>query len=234
MNRGWQGFWLCLASAIAGLAVGASGSTPAEALRNLTGAPARLVWSRQPPPGDDPFVRGEGLTLMGFDSEAGRGERIILPGPDSFHRPLLTPRGDRVVFNRHAANEMWVVGFDGQGLRRLGSGLAVDVWLDEDEGIEWVYHIPGETGWGKGRPVMRFVLDDPERLEGVWDRSEVTVDNFQLSRDGRMASGQGPHPMGGGLNRPTSAGPFTIGGVGRHWHRITATSRGYSTARTGI
>ena len=198
MNRGWQGFWLWCAAAIAGLAVGgASGSTPAEALRDLAGAPARLVWSRQPPPGDDPFVRGEGLTLMGLDTEDGVGERIILPGPDSFHRPMLTPRGDRVVFNRHAANEMWVVGFDGRGLRRLGSGLAVDVWLDEDEGLEWVYHIPGETGWGKGRPVMRLVLDDPERLEGVWDRTEVTVDNFQLSRDGRVASGQFPHPMGG-------------------------------------
>ena len=45
-------------------------------LRAFTGAHTRVVWVQQD--GKDPEAVGDGLVLMGFDSDDGGGERVIL------------------------------------------------------------------------------------------------------------------------------------------------------------
>ena len=71
---------------------------PSREVGNLTGAHTRVVWVQQD--GRDPYARGDNLTLVGFDTDDGRGERVIVSQRASYVKPLLTPRGDRIVFSR--------------------------------------------------------------------------------------------------------------------------------------
>ena len=124
------------AGAAAGAAANAPASAaagPADEVRKFTGAPTKAVWVQSD--GSDPFAAGDQLVLMGLSTEDGKGERVILSKRQSYVKPLLTPRGDRIIFSTRpqaGGPEMFVVGWDGSGLTPLGKGFALTVWEESD------------------------------------------------------------------------------------------------------
>lgn len=163
----------------------------------LTGAHTRVVWVQHD--GTDPFAGGDRLVLMGLDTDDGRGERVIVGGRGSRVKPLLTPRGDRIVFSTHPLigdPAVHIVNFDGTGLRRLEPGFALAVWEDPADGGEWIYIGTDHDEYTVGS-IARVRLDDPSRRAPVWNHAPVTFDTFQVSPDGRMAGGLYPWPAAG-------------------------------------
>lgn len=188
-------------SVIAGLLACSTASRtldgPAAEVRALTGAHTRIVWVQGD--GTDPFAAGDRLTLMGFDTDDGRGERPILATRRSYVKPLLTPRGDRVVFSSRAdpgPPEIFLVAWNGSGLRRLAPGFALAVWQDPASGREWVYAGRDNRKYDFAT-VVRFPVDDPRAEELVWNAAPVSGDTFQVSPDGRLAGGLFPWPDAG-------------------------------------
>jgi hypothetical protein len=177
-------------------------STPAREGRaaevhELTGAHTRLVWVQGD--GTDPYAMGAQLLLMGLDTDDGRGERLILEGRGSYVKPMLTPRGDRIVFSTHpdlGDSAVHIVGFDGAGLRRFDRGFALAVWEDPADGGEWVYIGSDLQGLGFAT-ITRVRIDRPSQREQVWSGASVSYDTFQVSPDGRLAGGLFPWPAAG-------------------------------------
>jgi hypothetical protein len=123
-----------LFSLFVGLSVAACSSTPARdgasaEVHALTGAHTRIVWVQGD--GTDPYAMGDQLVLMGFDTDDGRGERVILDARGSYVKPMLTPRGDRVVYSTHPElgdPSVHIVNFDGSEPRRFDRGFALAAW----------------------------------------------------------------------------------------------------------
>ena len=165
-------------------------------LRELTGAHTRVVWAQDTGAGTDLYAQGNTFRLMGLDSDDGRGARVIVPGISNYSRPMLTPRGDQIVFSRREDNRIYIVQWDGSGLRPLTEGYAVDTWLDPEDQSEWVVFFSGARSVNNmGEPAYeaarRCRLDDPSRVEHVWSGhpiAQLGENNFQLSADGRYAS----------------------------------------------
>lgn len=176
---------------------------PAAEVRALTGARTRVVWVQGD--GTDPYAAGDRLTLMGFDTDDGRGERVILGERGSYVKPLLTPRGDRIVFSsrptRPEGPEVFIVGWDGSGLKRLAKGFALAVWQDPADRSEWVY-VGTDNKEYDFATVSRFRLSDPGTPQLVWNKSMVSGDTFQVSSDGRFAGGLFPWPAAGVAELP--------------------------------
>ena len=172
----------------------------ADGLRAVTGAHARMVWMQAIDPASiDIFGRRDNFRLMGTDTDDGFGVREILPGPLSCRKPMLTPDGRRVVCTDFPRARIFVVNWDGTGRRYLSNGYATDVLNDPATGRTWVYAITGPLSGGafSGRPLIRFDLDRPDVRETVWDQTDVSLDNFHVSDDGRHAAGQFPWPQAG-------------------------------------
>ena len=174
---------------------GAAWGDSRAAIRKLTGARTRVVWVQGSDTGRDVYARGSKLRLMGLDTTDERGERTILDRLANYHKPLITPKGDRVVFSDLVAKEVYVVNWDGSGLRKVVAGDLADVWSDLNTGTEWAY-VQARSG-DKTSAIRRCRLDAPGEGELVWGRTAVDIDNFQLSRDGARASGLFPWPNGG-------------------------------------
>jgi hypothetical protein len=181
---------------------------PAE-LRAITGARTRVVWVQGD--GTDPQAAGLNLVLMGLDTDDARGERVILGERRSYVKPLITRAGNRLVFSSRpdpGPPEVFVINWDGSGLKRLAAGFALAVWQDPADGREWVY-----TGTDHQKydfaTVSRFLLDDPGIRELVWNRTMVSSDTFQVSADGRSAAGLFPWPEVGVAELPN-----------RSWRRL--------------
>jgi hypothetical protein len=143
---------------------------------------------------------------MGYDSNDGRGERPILAKPANYAKPLITPTGRRVVFSNHIQGSVFVVNWDGSGLRELGEGFALATWIDPHTKREWAYvgmdPSPDPTTFGN---VTRHQLDRWDQSEVVWDRRRVSEDTFQVSTDGRRAGGLFPWPAAGVVELPKGA-----------------------------
>lgn len=168
-------------------------ATAAAALRELAGAPARVVWVQDLGDGTDTGLESDNLRLMGFDSGDKRGEHAILAAPGNYARPLITPQGDRVIFSDRHARRIMLVHWDGGGLRPLCDGLALAVWMDA-AGREWVYY-GAEPGRQRLVPaVYRCLVDNPAVIEPVWERTAAGLNNFQLAADGGRAGGVFPWP----------------------------------------
>ncbi len=113
---------------------------PATGLRAFTGAATKVVWVQSD--GTDPFAAGDQLILMGLSTEDAKGERVILGKRQSYVKPLLTPRGDRIVFSTRPQDggpEVFVVDWDGSGLTRLGPRLRARGLGESGRRPEWVY-----------------------------------------------------------------------------------------------
>jgi len=159
-------------------------------LHKFTGSPARLVWVQDLLDNKDVFARGEHLRLMGYDSEDGKGERIILSGPGNFFRPLLTPSGQQIVFSDFYQRKVQVVDWAGENQRYLTKGRALAVWRDPADGIEWIYigrgSIKSSSGPGSQR-LYRVQLENPAIEELVWDKTPLGED-VHVSGDSRRFS----------------------------------------------
>ncbi len=220
-----------LAGALSSLMVGASGfcclspaaraqqsekdaaKPTAQAIRALTGARTRLVWVQDVDDKDDPYAQGTRLRLMGLDTDDGKGERVIVAEPSNYLKPLLTPRGDRIVYGNRYQNKVFVVNWDGSGKRELTVGGVAEVWLDPKTGVEWAY-VQNKAA-DKKAPIQRVRLDNPAIREPVWDKTPVDASehgNFQLSADGTRAAGLFPWPSGGVANLTTGEWQQTSGG----------------------
>lgn len=166
-------------------------------LHAMAGAHARVVWVQNS--GTDPFATGDDLTLMGLDTDDGRGERAIVDVAGSYVKPMLTPRGDRVVYSTHpdrADASVHIVNFDGTAHRRFEPGFALALWQDPADGAEWVYIGTDHRGYSIAT-VTRVRLDEPSRRAPVWQGDRITYDTFQVSADGRTAGGLFPWPAAG-------------------------------------
>jgi hypothetical protein len=174
---------------------GAATSGPGADLRDFTGTPTRVVWVQGD--GTDPYAFGTNLTLMGFDSEDGRGERPLLPERRSYVKPMLTPRGDRVVFSTSPMGggqpQVFLLRWDGTDPAPLVDGFALAVWENPLDASEWVYVGQNNDEGSFGR-VVRLAIDKPAEVELVWDKTLVSYDTFQVSADGRFAGGLFPWP----------------------------------------
>lgn len=168
---------------------------------DLTGARTRVVWVQGD--GTDPFAQGDALVLKGFDTDDRKGERTILGRPQNYAKPLLTARGDRVVFSSRRDLHTSIVNWDGSNLTRLAPGYALAVWTDPADGADWVY---AGRDFSKDRgtfgSVVRFRIDRPDRSELVWDKTPVSEDTFHVSADGRQAGGLFPWPEAGVAELP--------------------------------
>ena len=220
---------------VAGSAWSFLGGLFGDKVEKLTGAHTRVVWMRDVVDNRGTLGETENFRLMGYDSRDGRGVRKILRERGSYFRPLLTPDGQRVVFSKRGAREVWVVDFDGTGLRRVGPGIAATLWRDPETGVTWVYG----SAEPRNGPLVRYPLDDPAKVETVWSKGEITPTlpgNVQLSADGRKMAASLPWPFAAvvelpdGAQAPIKTGcwpaiapdhsylAWTFGGSHRHLH----------------
>ncbi len=170
---------------------------PSADVRKFTGTATKVVWVQGD--GSDPFAGGDNLVLMGMSTEDGRGERVILGKRQSYVKPLLTPRGDRIIFSTRPQGdgpEVFVVNWDGSGLKRLAKGFALTVWENPADATPWVYVGTDNKSYDFAT-VSRFPIDDPSKSELVWNQTMVSGDTFQVSADGRLAAGLFPWPNAG-------------------------------------
>jgi hypothetical protein len=190
------------------LAACSSGAAPvlegaAKDVHDVTGARTRVVWVQGD--GTDPYAFGENLVLMGFDTHEGKGERVIRGERSSYVKPLLTSRGDRIVYStaprRPQGGEMFIVNWDGSGHRRIGEGFALTIWQDPADGRDWLY-VGSDHRDLDFHTVSRFPLDEPDRREIVWNKTLVSGDTFQVSADGRLGGGLFPWPVAGVAELP--------------------------------
>jgi hypothetical protein len=136
---------------------------------------------------------------MAFDSRADPAERPVLPEVRTCFRPMLTADGRRIVFTEapHQRNHtVWVVDFDGRGLRRVGPGMAVEVRREPKSGCDICLIQRGEeTGRRFERnPIYAVPLDAPAEATLLWDRTPSAFNNFQTSLDGTRAAIEAPWP----------------------------------------
>lgn len=193
---------LLLPAALAPGVAACGAATPAREgaaaeVRALTGSPTRVVWVQGD--GTDPFAEGQNLILMGFDTEDGAGERVILGERGNYRKPMFMPRGDRIVFSKRSPEgneETFIVNWDGSGLRRLAPGFAMAVWRDPARGDEWIYAGLDKEG-DNYRIIRQFTPDDPQATSATWNRSPVSADGFDVSEDGLFAGGLFPWPEAG-------------------------------------
>jgi hypothetical protein len=173
-------------------------SGPAGDVRALTGAPTRIVWVQGD--GTDPEMdENTTLILLGLDTEDGRGERVIVGQPGKFLKPRLTSKADRIVFstrNVPGPPEIFIVNWDGSGLRKLADGFALTLWRNPADGSDWVY-AGSESREYDFAKVTRFPIDAPEKRELVWDETLVSMEGFAVSPDGNFAGGMWPWPNAG-------------------------------------
>jgi hypothetical protein len=175
----------------------AAGTGPSAELRTLTGAPARAVWVQSQV--NDPRAAGDQLILVGFDTQDGRGERVILGERRSYVKPMITPKGNRIIFSSRVEPgppAVFIVNWDGSQLRTLAPGFGLAVWENPVDQSEWVY-VGADNTKHDFATVTRFPIDAPDKREVVWNASLVSMDTFQVSADGRFAGGLFPWPHAG-------------------------------------
>ena len=183
---------------------GAPGTVDGEAVEKFTGGHTRVVWVTDAR-NKDSFTKRNQLQLVGYDSRDGEGERIICAERANYYRPLITPDGQHIVFSNRQTLRIYLVKWDGSHPRLLKEpGCATEVWRDPHTGKTWVYYQESVTDFTK--PVRRFPIDEPEKVETVWSSSIVeALPSFQLSRDGKMAASTFPWPSSGVAELPDVA-----------------------------
>lgn len=197
-------FWTLTRSAvfafIFALNVACSWAQDVATLGQFTGAHTRVVWLQdQSPAANDALAMGKQLRLMKFDSQDDQGETPLLEELRNYSKPLLTPDGQRVVFSDQFTQKFLIINWNGTGRRVLGDGFAVDVWRDPRDGTDWIYVAKriGKPEVAVYRNVRRIKLNDPKVSQKVWDQTDISCDNFQLSADGMRAGSDFPWPHGG-------------------------------------
>lgn len=169
----------------------------------------KAVWIQDMGDGSDFEAQGTTLRLMGFDSNNERGSFILSGDIGNYARPLITRKGDRVVYSNRKSSEVYIIDWDGSNRRIITHGLGVAVWIDPETETEWIYVArPGpntdSTGWPMGS-IWRYPIDTPADGVLVWDKTDIDVDNFQVSADGTRSGGLFPWPFGGEARLPNGS-----------------------------
>lgn len=170
----------------------------------VRGEKMRFVWIQDLEESSTGASGGTKFRLMGLDSGDERGEREIVGTLANYAKPLIAPRGDRVVFSDRVRKKVYVVNFDGSALRELATGFGMAVWRDRRTGREWVYY-GMEENKEEHCPVVYRKPIDGGTAQLVWNKTLVSVDGFQVSQDGRRASGNFPWPGGGIAHLPNGS-----------------------------
>lgn len=186
----------------------------AEDLGTWTGKHTRLAWVQDQGKGSDTFAQGNQLSLYGFDSKDGKGERLLVKEVGNYFKPLFTPDGTHVIYSDRKARKMFLVDWESGEVKDLGSGVAVAIWQDTKPSLLlrrktlWVYCFSGlqpENKYGTSQPLYRFPLHKPKQKELIWDKTNMAWSNVQLSRDGEILGGLFPWPHGGILQTRSKA-----------------------------
>lgn len=184
-----------------------------DRLQKWTGKHSRVVWVKDVGNGSDTFADGNELMLFGYDSRDGEGERPLLSTTGNFFKPLFTPDGNRVIVSNRQERQMYLVEWDTGKITELGTGVAVAIWTDPKPSTflrrktTWVYCFVGlqpENKYGTGQPLYRFPIDEPDKKEMIWNKTNLAWSNIQLSRDGEILGGLFPWPDGGILKTDTN------------------------------
>ncbi|NOX99410.1 MAG: LamG domain-containing protein [Verrucomicrobia bacterium] len=173
----------------------------------VTGNHSKLAWYQYQGKTADTLGNGSQLQLWGIDTRDGLGVRVILEKKSSYVRPLISPDGKWIIYtNKHTERidgkkvskpVVHRVDWKGAQVEELGKGYAVDIWEDPKTKVAWVYvaHlIPTNRSSMFADKLERFQLDDPKKRELVWDKTKISVDSIQLSKDGKRASCLFPWP----------------------------------------
>jgi hypothetical protein len=179
-------------------------TTDDAAIEKFTGGHTRVVWLTDAE-NKDSFAGRDRLQLVGYDSRDGKGERIIWGDRANYYRPLITPDGQEIVFSNRQTRKIYLIKWDGSRPRLLKEpGCASEVWRDPNTGKTWVYYQEDPNDFTK--PVLRFPIDEPAKVQTVWSSSVVqALPSFQLSRDGKMAASTFPWPSSGVAELPDVA-----------------------------
>lgn len=203
---------------------GVAFSGTASKISELTGGKTRIVWTQDMGPGsNDVSLTTSSHRLMGFDTDINEGPVPIIRRLSNYWKPLITPDGQHIVFSEFNKKKIFIVNWDGSGLKAISDGLATDVWQDPVSGVQWVYAIKNNKrevytrklfefldkykirGRGRLRRLLkwkdkkgygliyRFRLDNPDEREIVWDKTRVGF-WFQLSQDGKIGAADFPWP----------------------------------------
>ncbi len=147
-------------------------SSLARDIEQLTGAHTKLVW----------IHHGQQEELTVLDSQDGIS-RILHKGLSGYGQPWISADGESVVFADEGTAGVFVVRWDGTGLRRLTDGHLYCLWQDPRQGHTWVY-------LGRRDPprchIFRQRLDEPSDLQRVTSL-EFWTSELALSGDGRYA-----------------------------------------------
>jgi len=177
------------------------------------GRTARLVWLE---PADfkataAPDAAGAlNRRVFAYDSADGLGIRCLTADPADYARPLISADGKSVIYTRlHAVWQGERASYSPEVIqqpwngpaRRLGPGMAVDLWRDPVSGSESIYAVetllPGSPLRLTGEKLLRFLPDKPEDREILWTATPLGTEQFQISRDGNRAAGCFPFPKAG-------------------------------------
>lgn len=174
------------------------------------GKRAKIVWVESHAAKEsDPIATGKELRLVGFDSKED-GYEVIREDLANYAKPLITPDGEHVLYTDKGsvyAKEVpdfhpmiHIVNWDGENDHVLAPGFCVDVVLDPQTKITWVYALerlnPSNRAALSGENLFRFQLNDPGKREALWNKTELSIDNLQFSRDGKRFTSQFPWPEG--------------------------------------
>lgn len=188
----------------------------AKSIEEFTGSHTRVVWTEHPRrKSADTFANTNELVLKGVDTRDGRGERMLQDKLDNYARPLLSSDGEVILFTdkevktkngrKHYDPDIYRTDWAGAKPVHLASGYAVDCWRDPETGVEWVYaarSFPSSKAIAlEAEELVRFPLEDPSKVEVVYNDSRISPDNIQFSRDGSRASGLFPWPHAGVMLR---------------------------------
>ncbi len=185
-----------------------------QQLREVTGAHTRALWTR-PLRQQGNMQHEDGLELWGLDSDDNQGPRKIGES-DSYHRPLFTADGQRIVWTDYPERQVNVINFDGTGRKTiLETAQMGDVWRDPETGIDWVYYRELAKGEPKrdghlyeGGKMYRTQLDNPEVRELMWDLTSIchgSLFYLSLTDDGKYAASAFPWAGNGVAQLPNQA-----------------------------
>ncbi|MCB1212377.1 MAG: hypothetical protein KDK97_23845, partial [Verrucomicrobiales bacterium] len=179
----------------------------------LTDAHTKVLWAQHlGTDSTDAYSSGSNHLLMGLDTRDGLGAHALLKPKGNYSRPLICPDGSKVIYTlkKYKMDEkkrkfytvkVMQTDWDGTAPRELADGYAVEVWRDPTTKLDWVYAardiVPSSRIAWAARELVRFPMTDPTKVEVVWNRTQISPDNIQFSRDGHRASGQFPWPNGG-------------------------------------
>ncbi len=149
------------------------------------------------------------MQVMALDSRDGRGERILSPSAGTYTKPLITPDGKQVLYSDNGIDggNILLIPWSGGTPRLFSKGYLLSLWRDPADDTQWV--ILAETretvaGRYQYQSIMAYRIDNPDERRKIWDHTNVTRDNFSLSRDGRAACGLLPWPEAAILATGTS------------------------------